>query len=224
MVAMSADSFELAMGNGAVHLRAARGALSVQRDLGFNRKKGAAVGAAIIGGGMATWFLVESGGEAVAAPEFYIFVGGFAAMGALTAALLTPRRWESLSSARECPAYRIMPGSKLTLHTADGRDVRGRVVEHRVDSIAIVADSATEAVWVSSVGARAQLSMARSRLSGALVWGGVGALVIGALYAASPPDQREGGLAGILGLAQYPALIGAIRGGRPIPPSPLPRC
>lgn len=216
------DSFDLRLKTGALTLRSTNGGLTVQRNSGFTRKQGAKVGA-LIGGGLSASMVLLGGSDALVEPVSWAIIGGYTVFGALLGAALTQPRWETLSLSSSCPAYRLAGGSLLTVRTASGRELSGRVVEHRRDSLALAVDTTAEATWIRSAGMSVRLPV-RDRKKGALLWGAVGAAAFGALYLASPPDQRSGGLEGTFIVGQYAAIIGFIVGKKTTVYAPLPRC
>lgn len=216
------DSFDLRLKTGALTLRSTNGGLTVQRNSGFTRKQGAKVGA-LIGGGLSASMVLLGGSDALMEPVSWALIGGYTAFGALLGAALTQPRWQTLSLSTSCPAYRIAGGSPLTVRTGSGRELSGRVVEHRRDSLALATDTSAEVTWIRSAGMSVRLPV-RDRKLGAFLWGAVGAAAFGALYLASPPDQRAGGLEGTFAVGQYAAIIGFVVGKKTTVYAPLPRC
>jgi hypothetical protein len=206
------DSLDLRMPRGAMVVRVARGDVSIERRTGFDRRTGAIRGA-MIGGlvGVATPFLIpdmrESGWGAVFSLIFgAIGVGG----GALVGTAVAPAQWEPYSLASgECAVYRLAPGTVTKLRTADGATREGTVVRHEAASIAIQSAGQASPTRVETAGASVELTGAKNRKKGALIWGAAG-LGLGAVGAATDPEIGSGEAAGaIIGNALFFGAIGA---------------
>lgn len=220
-----ADSFDIALGRDGLVLRTAPGALDVQRDRGFNRKKGALVGALIVGGAFAAAAISEGGLETLGNGEFYVWESGFALGGALYGALLTPRSWETYSvRSAPCGGYRFAPGSTVALRMADGRRLSGAVGAHAVDSLLLTLSAETAPQWIPTRGATLDFPTTRNRRRGALLWGAGGALLGGLAYAFGPKNQREESLNAAIALGGWGAVAGALIGTKREQAVQLPRC
>lgn len=209
------DSLDLRMRGGAAVLRAARGEVSIERRVGFDRRTGGLRGA-MIGGlvGVAIPLLIPEMRESGWGPVFSVIFGAVGVGGgALVGTAFAPASWEPYSVARDgCAVYRFAPGSVVKIRAADGSQRSGTVVRHEAEAIAIQSAGSAAPTALQTSGASAELAVGKNRRKGALVWGAAGA-GLGIVGAATDPEaDGSTAVAAVLGNALFFGGIGALVG------------
>lgn len=209
------DSLDLRMPNGALTVRAARGDVSIERRIGFDRRTGVLRGA-MLGGlvGVAIPLLIPEMRESGWGAVYSLIFGAIGtAGGAVVGAAVAPATWEPYSVAGgECAVYRFAPGSEAKVRSADGAVHSGAVVRHEAATLTLQVAGAAAPTPIATSGASVEIRGGKNRRKGALVWGAAGA-GLGIVGAATDPSIGSGEAAGaIVGNAILFAGVGALVG------------